>query len=170
MSKPKAPVNEKKAEFDTALRTFVVAIKESMDAAKICSMLAITHYADTGNLNWCQKFLDAMPKNFTRRAAFLKWMAAHSPITFTDGKFKKDKGDKAVEFDIEGAGKKSFWEFAPALEDIVLTDEDAFKKLMQSVKYFRRNSVKTSDKIKACVNEIEAVVNNAEAAKQAATA
>ncbi len=164
MSKPK--INK----FDEALETFKRSIKESMDAALVCSVLAITMYAEHDNLNWCQKFLDAMPKNFTRRAAFLTWLAAHSPILYADGKLSKDKAEDAVMFNLPAATSKSFWEYAPAKEDTILDDTDAFKRLMQTVKYFRRDTVKTSDKIKAVVNEIEAVVGNAQSSKEAAVA
>lgn len=159
MSKPKK--TKRQAEFDTALVTFTDAISTAMDAALICSLLAILHYAEHDNLNWCQKFLDAMPKNFTRRSAYLKWLAAHSPITIEDGKLKKDKADDAVKFNVSAAKAKPFWEFAPDQEDVILTDADAFKRLMVAIKFFRRDNVKSSDKIKTLVNGIEVLVDTA---------
>lgn len=151
--------NDTTVEFETALSTFTISIKDAMDAALVCSVLAIEHYAENDNLNWCQKFLDAMPKNFTRRAAFLKWLAAHSPILLADGKLTKDKAADAVKFNLESAIAKPFWDFAPDLEDVVLTDADAFKRLMVAVKYFRRDNVKVSDRIKSLVDGIETLVD-----------
>lgn len=153
--------NETKQRFDDTLKVFVLSIKDAMKAAKECSIMALEHYAEHDNLNWCQKFLDAMPKNFTRKAAYVKWLAAHSPITMVDGKFKKDKADDAVKFDLEGARKKVFWDYAPANEDILLTDAQAFAKLMTAIKYFRRDSVKTTETVKALVNEVEKLVDTA---------
>ena len=155
MSKTKV----KQVQFDQALNAFVRSIKESMDTALVCSVLALEHYAEHDNLNWCQKFLEAMPKNFTRKAAYVKWLAAHSPITMVDGKFKKDKADDAIKFNLQGARAKPFWDYAPANEDILLTDADAFAKLMTAIKYFRRDSVKTSEAVKALVNDVEKLVD-----------
>lgn len=154
-------LDDKTVEFDTALSTFTSSINAAMEAALVCSNLAITQYVEHDNLNWCQRFLDAMPKNFSRRSAFLTWLASHSPITIEDGKLKKDKSDNAVKFNLEAALAKPFWDFAPDKEDVVLTDADAFKRLMVAVKYFRRDNVKSSDRITALVNGIEVLVDNA---------
>ena len=63
--------------------------------------------------------------------------------------------------DIEGAIAKKFWEFAPAQEDMFLTDADAFARLMVAVKYFRRDNVKSSDRITSLVDGIAVLVDTA---------
>lgn len=165
MSKPK---DDSQALFTKHLDAFVGAIKASMEHALICAVMAIEHYAAHEDLSYCQRFLDAMPKNFTRRTAFLKWLAAHSPITIEDGKLKKDKADDAVPFNVEAAKAKPFWEFAPDQEDIVLSDNDAFKRLMQAIKYFRRDNVTTTERTTQLVNEVEKLVDTAKAQSEQA--
>jgi hypothetical protein len=86
-----------------------------------------------GNLNWCQMFYDAIPKNYGRKNAFVFWLAAHTPVVLVEGKFKKDKSEKAKAFNLEGALAKPFWEFAP---EKVITNYDGqgvVKEIMRLV-------------------------------------
>jgi hypothetical protein len=54
-----------------------------------------------------------MVKNYSKQPAFVKWLIAHSPTVLENKKFFKDKRDEAIDFDLVGAKRKPFWEFAP---------------------------------------------------------
>lgn len=126
-----------KIDFETALSRFVKATKQSMTYARQCAELAIQHYSQHGDLSQCQKFLDAMPKNYTRRVAFLQWLAAHAPVTIADGKLLKDRGENAIDFDLDGAMAKPFWDFAPEKPIVNFTAADlaeAVRKLIARYK------------------------------------
>lgn len=123
----------KPVDFDTALGRFIKATKDSMTYARQCAELAIKHYQEHGDLSQCQKFLDAMPKNYTRRVAFLQWLAAHAPVTIADGKLLKDRSENALDFNLDGAMAKPFWDFAPEKPIVNFTAADladAVRKLI----------------------------------------
>lgn len=114
--------------WDSMLGRYLGSTKASMVAAIECTLAAISHYAATGDLVYCQSFYDNMPKDFHRKAAFIKWLTAHAPVKVTKDKatkrdiLKKDKESEAFksheDSDLLGAAKKPFWEFAPDKEDI----------------------------------------------------
>ena len=151
------------ADFDKHLKVFVKSVATVMESAKHCANISILHFAEHGDVSLCQRFLDAMPKNFVRRAAYLQWLLAHSPLKVTHQaggaiKLSKDKSEKANPYNTEAALKVLFWDFAPDPEDIIVTDEDAFKRFMAAINYFRRKNVKAPDGVKALVNAVENVV------------
>lgn len=123
----------KKPTFDVALTRFKTATRSSMKYAQLCSEYAIQQFHDHGNLNQAQAFLDAMPKNYVRRTAFLKWLAAHSPVTMQENKLLKDVSEKAQPFNLEGALSVCFWDFAPDKEQIVWDFNDVVVALKRTV-------------------------------------
>lgn len=162
-----------KMNFDTRLIAFIKHTSASMTAANDCAVLSLIRFKDNGDLSQCQRFLDAMSntgKNYVRRTAYLKWLAAHSPIKFEGGKLLKDKDEDAVAFNLEAAFSKPFWEFAPDQEEILLTHDGAFEKLMKTIKYFRSAKVKMDDPTKRMVDTVEAAIKQANAAATAAEA
>jgi|TARA_Y100000310_G_scaffold308084_1_gene350834 hypothetical protein len=150
-------LNEK---FEKALATFIRSTKTSMSSAHACACYAIENFAKGNNPVLAQRFLDAMPKNYIRRAAFVKWLAAHSPVTIVDKKLAYVK-DSKVKFDVKGAKSKKFWEYAPDMEDVIFTDEGLKADLVKLVKrYERDNYVPENDNAKNLLAEVKATVGN----------
>jgi hypothetical protein len=127
---------QKDLTFAQALKLFSEATANSMKYAQICAMMAIRHFADHGNLVYCQQFMDAMPKNYIRQVAFQKWLVAHAPVTMEKGKFLKDTSENAAELDLEGAEKEHFWDFAPDKEVLSFGPDDVMDALKAIVKKF----------------------------------
>lgn len=122
--------------FKIALREFSKSAHNTMKYARICAELAILHFEQHGDLVYAQAFLDNMPKNFVRRAAFLKWLAAFSPVTMSQGKLAKDKGAKAISFNTEKALATPFWDFAPDPENVMWGETDVVKALKSAIRRF----------------------------------
>lgn len=125
--------------FDEALASYVKATSLSMIAATECSRLAITQFETDGDLGYCQRFHDAMPKNYARRVAFIKWLMAFSPVAYAGGKLTKDKAADAAKFDLEGAFKEDFWNYAPEIEVIEYMADDVILALQNVLKKFDGN-------------------------------
>ena len=126
-------------KFDTTLATFVKSTKDSMEAALACAIMALTTFKEHGDLGQAQRLLEAMPKNYVRRAAFLKWMAAFSPVTMEKGKLLKDKSEGAMstdDIDLKAATVKPFWDFAPDKEDVNWGKDDLVSQLNNLVKRY----------------------------------
>lgn len=130
------PKNQGPLTFDKALKGFVTSTNNSMKFARMCANIAIKHFAEHGDVIYAQNFLDAMPKNYVRRAAFLKWLASHSPVIMVDGKLAKDKAETAVAFNVEAAHAIDFWEFAPDMEVVEFDTTDILKALKGAIKKF----------------------------------
>lgn len=126
--------------FGKTLKTFSTTINKSMELALALSQDALAHFAAHGDTSRCQQFLDAMPKNYVRKAAFLKWLGAFSPIAKDEnGKLVKDKGATPKDFDLEGAAKLPFWDYAPDVEQVTFGYTDVVKSLEQAVAKFRNS-------------------------------
>lgn len=127
--------------FDKLLMKFKGATTQSKEAIRNASEMALRHFAEHGDVVWLQDCLVAIEehKNYVRRAAFLKWAAAHAPLTLEEGKLVKDKSKTAVEMNIEGACKQPFWEFAPDPEQVNFSTDDVVVALKRTVKKFHRD-------------------------------
>lgn len=132
----------KEINFETSLKTFVRSTKASMAAALACATLSLAHFAEHGDTSQLNRFLEAMPKNYVRRAAFVKWAMAHAPLKLEGGKFVKDKDEKAIGFNLEAANAKPFWDFAPDQEDVIFTQADVYAAFVATVKKFRKDKTK----------------------------
>jgi hypothetical protein len=147
-----------KSQFEKLLATFKKTTQQSMDAARALANIAIEQFADHGNLSYAQSFLEAMPKNYIRRAAFLKWLGDHAPITMDkDGHLVKDKSPNATELDVVGAVKTPFWEYAPDPEQVYFGAQDVVVALRRAAAKFTKDRYHAaSDKARetlALVNE-----------------
>jgi hypothetical protein len=107
---------DKELSFADCLKRFVSATKNSMKYAILCSEMGLAHFEKTGDLVYCQSFMDAMPKNFIRKTAYLKWLVAFSPAELKGGKLVKDKSETANPFDLDGARQITFWDMLPEKE------------------------------------------------------
>lgn len=126
-------------QFETRLASFSKAIKTSQNAARDCAEQALLQFHKHGSLAFAEKFYAAMPKNFVRRAAFLKWMKDHSPFTVVEGTMKKDKSNDAAEWDIEGALSAPFWDYAPDPEQVYFGSDDVVVALRRTLKRYQSN-------------------------------
>ncbi|HKI62893.1 MAG TPA: hypothetical protein VKA31_11420 [Mariprofundaceae bacterium] len=156
----------KEITFDYALKQFKSATTSSMKYARICAEMALREFADSGNLSQCQQFLDAMPKNYTRKAAFVQWVVDHSPLLLADGKFQKDKSDTANKLNIDGAMTKPFWDYVPEKPIINYSAKDVIEALERTIKRFDNSkkmhpatddAVATLARVKAAIHGVEVV-------------
>lgn len=131
---------KEKLSFDVALKRFKSATQNSMKYALTCSIMSLEHFAEHGDLSKCQAFLDAMPANYVRKAAYLKWLTAHAPVTIEKGTLKKDTSEKALKaVDLDGARSISFWEFAPDPELVVFQTGDVVQAVLGVIKRFENS-------------------------------
>lgn len=133
--------------FDKALAVFISSTKTSMEAALQCSHLAIKYFEEHGDLGQAQRFIDAMPKNYVRRTAFLKWLAAHAPVTMEQGKLIKDKSDNAIDWNVDAALIKPFWDFAPDKEDMHWGKDDLVAQINKLVKRYSGDKYVANDDV-----------------------
>lgn len=128
--------NSVASQFDKALHGFVRSTKDSMKYARLCAEMGIAHFAEHGNTIWLQRFMDAMPANYTRRQAYLRWLVAFAPIAMVKNKLVKDTSENASALDVPGAVKKPFWEFAPEAPMVDFSADDLKAALVNLVKRY----------------------------------
>lgn len=152
----------KEITFATSLKTFTRSTKASMAAALACATLSLAHFEKHGDTSQLNQFLEAMPKNYIRRAAFTKWAMAHAPLTLEGQKFVKDKDADAVPFNLEAANAQPFWDYAPDKEDLIFAKADVLAAFMAVVKKFRSEHAKpATDADKLFVDKIEQAIKQA---------
>jgi len=173
-----------KNTFDDLIKSWVAGIKNSKRQAREIAELGMKHFHAHGDTCRLQLFLEAIEKhgrNYVRKAAFLKWCLAFSPITMDDGKLVKDKERAKKEgFDpdmLEKALKEPFWDFAPDPENVSFTDTDVVKALNSVIaKYEKQRYIPddeaAADKVVAAKIAIaglskRTVANDTEAAEAA---
>lgn len=154
-NKPKAALT-----FDNALKGFVRTIKANMKFAEACAMLALEHFAEHGDTVYAQRFLDAMPKNYSRRQAYFSWLTAFSPIIMVGQKLVKDTSEHASRLDLDGARAITFWNFAPEAEIKDFSAEDLDNSLVSLVKRFMNEERQRplDDAAKARLLQLEGLV------------
>lgn len=152
----------KEMTFDVALQRFMRSTAVSMASARMCAEMAIRHFEAHGDLSLAQRFYDAIANgkanNYVRKAAFVKWLAAHSPVTMAGGIFKKDTKETAVQFNVKKACEKSFWEYAPDPEAIVFEATDVVKMISNVVKRLSNDekAKPLDDKAKEALSKVKA--------------
>jgi hypothetical protein len=160
-------MSERIALFDKALNDWIKATTKGKALARALAETSLQHFAEHGDTILCQRFLEAIEaygKNYVRRAAYLKWLQAHSPITMESGKLKKQEGGKFDPVLLERAMNKPFWEFSPEPEQVVWTFTDVVKALHSSLKRFESKnahaandeSMKFLDHVKEVIDELSA--------------
>ena len=136
--------NEEKT-FDQKVATFINSLKNTKRHALDLSQEAFQHAMEHGNMAKLQVLLEVFEnhgKNFIRVTAFKKWMVAHGPITMKDGKLVKDKSENAIEWNLAGALKKPFWEFAPDQEAFTWTLDDGLKIIESFIRKTEKDDAK----------------------------
>ena len=123
--------------FDDALKAFSDSTKTMMEAAIECANLSIRQFAEHGDLSNAQRFVDAMPKNYNRKSAFLAWLVNFAPVKMEAGKLKKDSVRAAnFEIDLDAAEAVAFYDFKPQAEIVNFDVDDVEKALAAIVRKF----------------------------------
>ena len=170
-NKAKAAGGEKTSrdgEFNLLLDNFKRSIGTAMECALKLSHIAIVDFAEHGNLSYAQRFLDDMPLNFTRKAAFIEWLRDHSPLKVEGSLEKgytlsKDKAPDASPFRVEVALKVAFWEYAPEKETINFDEKDIVKALKATINKFRKERYHAkSDRAVVALTECDMVMRHLE--------
>lgn len=132
--------NNSREVFEMNLKGFKETQTSNMDYAWKCAQAALIHFHAHGDVIWIQEFHDAMDKNYSRRVAFIAWLRKYCPIAMEGGKFKKDKGDNAVEFNMADALSAPFWEQEPPEVQITnFSSDDLNKAIWNTIKKFQNN-------------------------------
>ena len=158
----RSAINTKQA-FEKLLATFVKSTAQSMEAARELANMAIRQFEEHGDLSYAQSFLDAMPKNYIRRAAFIKWLGDHSPLSVEGETLTKDKSPDAAPFRVEVAILTSFWEYAPDPEVISYGSDDVIAAMKRTVaKFGKERYHAASDKAAVTVNMAKTLISEME--------
>jgi hypothetical protein len=136
--------NDFKATFAALIETFIRATIDGKVAAQELANMAISVFADNGDLSYAETFIKAMNehgKDYVRKQAFLAWLAFHSPVQVDDNgnvvePLKKDKSEDAREFAIAEALAVSFWAFKPETPIKMFYAESVVSAMRQSLKKF----------------------------------
>ena len=169
MSKTKTPSNVREA-FEALLATFVQSTQQSMDAARELANIAIQQFAEHGDLSYAQNFLEAMPKNYIRRVAFLRWLCDHAPVTMdtSTGRLIKDKDPEATPLNVEQAVQTAFWDYAPDPEQINFGANDVVVALRRVTAKFRNKRHRAaSDKARDVLAMVDSFVEELESKTKA---
>lgn len=163
----KAQEGTKLVTFEQALKDFIGSTAKSMSSARMATDLAIVHYFNTGDLSYCQKFLDAIPKNYVRRTAYLAWLSTYCPVTLNGDRLYKDKRAESVthfgstsdhpmteEF-LNLAISKSFWDHKPEPVVTDLEEADVIGIVLKSVNKLRGKSFNPTPEAVAKLGEVE---------------
>ncbi len=163
----KAQEGTKLVSFDVALKEFIGSTAKSMSSARMATDLAIVHYFNTGDLSYCQRFLDAIPKNYVRRTAYLAWLNTYCPVTLNGDRLYKDKRNEAeVHFGSTAehpmteeflglALNKSFWDHKPEPVVTDLEEADVIGNLLKGVNKLRGKGFNLSPEAVAKLGEAE---------------
>lgn len=131
-----------KSRFEKHIVDFVSSTKTSMEAARHCAEAALLHFENFDDVTLLQRFHDAMPLNYSRRQAFIRWAGDHSPLTSKAGKFSKNKKPDARKFDTKKALSEPFWEYAPEAKLLYYTASTIMEEVERLVKKFTDTSKK----------------------------
>ena len=127
-------MNMNRATFNLQIGKYRKVSETSLKLARALSNAAILQFEEHGDLSYAQEFHDAMPKNYARRAAFLKWMRDFSPFKSEAGHFVKDKSETAKDFNTDGATTVDFWEHSPETELVLFGADNVVVALEKVVK------------------------------------
>lgn len=142
--------------FEKALSLYKRASDNSQKLARQCAQMALRLFLEHGNITQCQQFLDAIPANFQRRAAYVKWLMAFAPVSYEKGQLSVDKSEGSKEANLDGALAVDWWDFAPDKEVIHFAKGDVIVQLERVVKRYTK-----SDNYKAKDEEAIAIVKKA---------
>lgn len=152
--------------FKTKLEELKKALGSSMALARELAEAALSIFEQDGNLNYITDLTNALPANFGRQAALIKWFRDHSPSVVTSDKnsntysWKKNKTEGATPFNVEEACKTAFWDYAPDTSVKLFASSDIDKRLLGVIKSFKDESKNKPMNAKAVehLSELERVI------------
>lgn len=125
-----------KRDFEVVLAAFVKSQEQLVGLAREAANMAISHFAEHGDVAYLQRFHDACRKNFMRRQALVSWACDFMPLVFEGGKFSKNKKEDAIEPDLEGALASDFWDYKPEATVEFYVGSDVIKALNKVIDGF----------------------------------
>lgn len=138
--------HKRSTSFEVALKNFKRSVKSSMRYARDCAELALEHFAEHGNTSKLTTFLEAMPDNYLRKAALVKWAVTFAPLSLESKKFVKDMTRKDMKIDLKAAFEKPFWDFAPEPEIKNFTADDLLANVQTLIRrYENAERMKAAD-------------------------
>lgn len=149
-----------KAGWEKAWNKTITGFKNSVVAAKKYTRqmaeMSLIHFEAYGDVVYIQAAFDNMDshgKNYVRKQAYKAWAEHFTPLKMENGRFSKDKSDKAVPFNLKGALAVDFWEFAPE-QELKTFDAQEVSKLLLAVIGKLRNAEKWSAKDDGALNAL----------------
>lgn len=126
--------------WDELLEQFVEGNRLSMEAARQLAIHAIQNFFEHENLSLAQQFLEAMPANYHRREAFVKWLSDHAPVQYdrATGKLSKDKRETAQVWKLEVALLTHYWEYDPEPQSVMFGSNEVLKAMKAAVAKFTK--------------------------------
>ncbi|MHA2136332.1 MAG: hypothetical protein ACW99J_20935 [Candidatus Thorarchaeota archaeon] len=73
------------------------------------------------------------------------WLKEHAPVTMEKGKFLKDRGKNAIEFNLEGAFAKPFWDFAPDKQQVNWGSDNVIEMVSRPLNSFSKKEKEALD-------------------------
>ena len=147
--------------FEQVLEKFKAASADSMTYARLAAEMALSHFAEHGNLVRCQQFFDVLSENnYVKRCklSFVRWLVEYAPIKVEQGKLTKDR-ERDDEIDMDGAKKTPFWDLAPPQEIIDFDKDDIVSALKRALTPFRGDRrVAANDEASDTLNEADKAV------------
>jgi|TARA_R110000787_G_C13300218_1_gene434422 hypothetical protein len=120
-------------QFNNVLNTYVSQRNSAMNNLLALSQFGIKHLQECGDLGPLQRLHDAMKKGYENRNGLARWICAYTPTVFEASKFKKDKSEAALPFNIEEALKTPFWEAFPIPDVLNIFAADEVKSAMEKI-------------------------------------
>lgn len=121
-------------QFKAALATYKRDVEASMASAVVASQLAMRHAKTHGDAVFLQRMHDAIPKNYGRRDAFVRWVDKYSPFTIRAGLFVKDEKRTDAAWNLDEAFKIAFYDATPVPQILDITGDTIYKGLDSLVK------------------------------------
>ena len=161
-------------DFEAQIAVFKQSSADARAAARLCADMSIQHFEVHGDTTYCNRFLEAMTKNFDRADPYLKWLREFAPIKVEKEKIVKDTSEAAMArhsenadeagFNIAGALATPYWEVSPEKVVKSFDSTDVFEKARAGLRGFRNgNSMQPLDEQALnAVGFIEDAINEAE--------
>ena len=133
--------------FEQVLEKIKAATSDSMKYLRLASEMALEHFAEHGNLVYCQQLFDLLSENnYVKRSrmSFVRWLAKYAPIKVEQNHPTKDR-DREEEIDLDGARKEPFWDLAPPKEIVNYTKDDVVTSLKRAIAPFRGDRKTAND-------------------------
>ena len=116
-------------QFKAALATYKRDVEASMTSAVVASNLAMRHAKVHGDAVFIQRMHDAIPANYGRKDAFVRWVVMHSPFKLSNKLFVKDDKRKDSDWNLDEAFKVPFYDTVPVPTIVNMTADTVYQAL-----------------------------------------